>query len=380
MSSGHEYTDFHRTLSCGTLEVTRERGNLALDELFDIAERRNPKRAFLFVSKVLGRHIPVKPSSMRKVYHQLAGLFPTVLPQPILCIGMAETAVGLGAGIFDTLRHHHPESVYLSSTRHPVEGELLCEFKEEHSHATDHLIYLPADTEMRRRVTQAKTLVLIDDEATTGNTFINLLSALRATGKLDNIGHVITVTLTDWSGTALSARCPLPLTRISLVSGQWRWTPYPDAPVPVMPDFNVTSRGSMTITGKQSWGRLGMVAPAGDLGLDVTASHGERILVLGTGEFVWEPFMLAERLEANGAQVSFSSTTRSPIAVGHAIKSAITFMDNYGLGIANFAYNIAHQQFDRLLLCIETSADSVDGQLLHALSDIAPMLEIITYE
>ncbi|MCV5591276.1 adenine/guanine phosphoribosyltransferase, partial [Escherichia coli] len=101
---------------------------------------------------------------------------------------------------------------------------------------------------------------------TTGNTFINLLSALRNTGKLQHIEQVIAVTLTDWSGNALSERTPLPVTSVSLVSGQWGWTPLPDAPVPDMPKVNVTSRGEWDIQGKQSWGRLGMLAPAADLG------------------------------------------------------------------------------------------------------------------
>jgi len=147
-----------------------------------------------------------------------------------------------------------------------------------------------------------------------------------------------------------------------------------------MPAVNVTSRGAWEMTGKQSWGRLGMTAPAGDLGHGISALNGERVLVLGTGEFVWEPFLLAERLEAEGAQVFYSSTTRSPIALGYAIESAISFTDNYGLGIPNFVYNVAHQQFDRVLLCTETPADSVDSQLLKALADVAPVVEIINYD
>lgn len=223
MSDTLEDMIYRRTLSCGTIQVTRDQGDVSLDDLFDIAERRNPKRAFLFVSKVLGRHIPVPPSVMRQAYRQLASQFPATLTGPVLFIGMAETAVGLGAGVFDEVRHQHRESVYLTSTRHPVDGTLLCEFKEEHSHATDHLIYLPDDEEKRRRVTNARTLVLIDDEATTGNTFINLLSALRNTGKLQHIEQVIAVTLTDWSSNALSERTSLPVTSVSLVSGQWGW-------------------------------------------------------------------------------------------------------------------------------------------------------------
>ncbi len=371
---------WRKTLTCGTLSVTPEGSALPLDDLFDVAERRNPKRAFLFVSKVLGRHIPVSPATMRGVYRQLAMQFPVIPDGPVLFIGMAETAVGLGAGVFDEMRNRASESVYLSSTRHPVSGELLCEFKEDHSHATDHLLYLPDDAELRRRVQNARTLVLIDDEATTGNTFINLLAALRAEGGLTAIERVITVTLTDWSGDAIAKACPLPVTTVALVRGDWHWEKNPEAPVPVMPAVNVTARGSVPVTGRQNWGRLGMAAPAGDLGNDIAVAPGEKILVLGTSEFIWEPFLLAERLEQQGAEVKYSSTTRSPIATGFAIQSAIAFSDNYGLGIPNYVYNVAHQQFDRILLCSETPADSLDPILIAALSKVAPKVEVLSYE
>ncbi|WP_039057660.1 phosphoribosyltransferase domain-containing protein [Enterobacter sp. Bisph1] len=377
----HKQQDvFCRTLSGGTIQVNREQGEIALADLFEIAERRNPKRAFLFVSKVLGRHIPVAPSVMRQAYRQLAKRFPATLPGPVLFIGLAETAVGLGAGLFDEVHPRFAEAVYLTSTRHPVDGEMLCEFKEAHSHATDHLLYLPDDSELQRQVTQARTLVMIDDEATTGNTFLNLLLALIATGKLQQLERAVAVTLTDWSNNALAERSPLPVTSVSLVSGQWRWAPFPDAPVPVMPAVNITARGKWPIAAKQSWGRKGMCKSTDDLGAEVTTLCDERVLVLGTGEFVWQPFLLAERLAANGAQVLFSATTRSPIAPGHAIQSALAFSDNYGLGIANFLYNVVHQRFDRVLLCTETPAASVDRHLLNALAEIAPAVEIISYE
>lgn len=371
---------YRKELSGGTLTVTPTGGTLSLESLFDIAERRNPKRAFLFVSKVLGRHIPISPAIMRSAYRQLAQQIPADLPQPVLFIGMAETAVGLGAGVFDEASKVFDEVVYLTSTRHPVDGELMCEFKEDHSHATDHLLYHPADPALRAHVSNARTLVLIDDEATTGKTFINLLEALRTEAGLTAVERVVTVTLTDWSGSAITEQCPLPVTPVSLVQGDWHWERKPDAPVPVMPNVNVTATGSVAITGKQSWGRLGMATAARDLGTTITASAGEKILVLGSGEFVWEPLLLAERLELQGAEVRFSCTTRSPISTGFAIESAIAFTDNYGLGIPNFVYNVAHQQFDRILLCIETPAESVDRALLAALDAVAPSVEVIVYE
>ncbi|CRY84024.1 MULTISPECIES: phosphoribosyltransferase domain-containing protein [Yersiniaceae] len=371
---------YRKELSGGTLTVTPTGGTFSLESLFDIAERRNPKRAFLFVSKVLGRHIPISPAIMRSAYRQLAQQIPADLPQPVLFIGMAETAVGLGAGVFDEASKVFDDVVYLTSTRHPVDGELMCEFKEDHSHATDHLLYHPADPALRAHVSNARTLVLIDDEATTGKTFINLLEALRTEAGLTAVERVVTVTLTDWSGNAITEQCPLPVTPVSLVQGDWHWERKPDAPVPVMPNVNVTATGSVAITGKQSWGRLGMATAARDLGTKITASAGEKILVLGSGEFVWEPLLLAERLELQGAEVRFSCTTRSPISTGFAIESAIAFTDNYGLGIPNFVYNVAHQQFDRILLCIETPAESVDPALLAALNAVAPAVEVIVYE
>ena len=377
-------TVYRRALNTGEIEIKHQASAYSCDALFDMAERRNPKRAFLFVSKVLGRHIPVSPRTMRAVYKQLTAQFPksiyAVHASPILFIGMAETAVGLGAGVFDEMQSRIPNAIYLTSTRHPIPGELLCEFKESHSHATDHLLYLPDNAELRQRVTQARTLVLIDDEATTGNTFMHLIEALSATNKLQHLQQIITITLTDWSGNALQKRCSLPVTCLALIKGSWHWQPKPDAAVPTMPAVSLTAAGKEPITGKQSWGRLGMAAAANDLGRHIKAKKGEKLLVLGSNEFVWEPFLLAERLENEGADVKFSSTTRSPIATGFAIESMISFSDNYGLGIPNFVYNVAQQQLDRILLCVETPVSSVDPLLLRALAKVAPSVEVISYQ
>lgn len=370
---------FHRKLSTGNLKVTSSHA-APLERYFEIAERRNPKRAFLFVSKMLGRHIPIKPSVMRGAYQSLASILPAELPKPVLVIGMAETAVGLAAGVYQEARGSFSESVFLTSTRHPVDGALLCEFKENHSHATDHLIYWPKDPVLAKRVQQAKSLILIDDEATTGNTFANLYAALAEAG-INNIEHLVAVTLTDWSQNALLEKIQGPkISAISLVQGKWSWEAHPDAEPPIMPSVNVTARGAVSIVGPQCWGRLGMDESASRLGNDVKVTPAQKVLVLGTSEFVWQPFLLAEKLEMKGADVFFSSTTRSPIAIGHAIESAITFTDNYGLGIPNFVYNVAHQQFDSVYLCCETPADSIDPALLDALRNIAKHVEVISYE
>ncbi len=371
---------YQKTLSTGTLTVTPRAGAWELDALFDIAERNNPKRSFLFVSKVLGRHIPVRPAVMRSVYVDLACRLPADLTGPVVFIGMAETAVGLAAGVFQEARKWLPESVLLTTTRHPAaKGRLLCGFQESHSHATDHLVYWPADEENAQLFQRAETLVLIDDEATTGNTFANLLSAVAERGH-NQFRRVITVTLTDWSDNALSTRTDLPVQPIALAFGDWHWQARPDAPIPVMPDVNVTATGSVKISSRQSWGRLGMTDAVDDLGADLVAAPGERILILGSSEFIWLPFLLAERLARQGAEAYFSSITRSPIAQGHAIESIMAFRDNYGLGIPNFLYNVIHQRWDRIIIGCETPAASIDPAFLDQLRTVAQRVEVVAYD
>ncbi|TXR27968.1 phosphoribosyltransferase, partial [Ectopseudomonas mendocina] len=62
MESNVVPTSLRAQLKRGLLEVKVDDAVLPPANLFGFAERRNPKRAFLFVSKVLGRHIPVRPS------------------------------------------------------------------------------------------------------------------------------------------------------------------------------------------------------------------------------------------------------------------------------------------------------------------------------
>ena len=60
-------------LQSGLLQIAYEpNNNPSLESLLEFATRANPKRGFLFVSRVLGKHIPCKPSSMRRIYDLLA--------------------------------------------------------------------------------------------------------------------------------------------------------------------------------------------------------------------------------------------------------------------------------------------------------------------
>lgn len=369
---------YKKALRAGELTITVNKSSWQSDVIFDIAERINPKRAFLFISKVLGHHIPVAPGKTREACRYLASSIPDDIKGPVLFIGMAETAVALACGIYQEARFKFPESVLLTTTRHPVDAELLCEFRETHSHATGHLLYYPQDVQLRQWVQHARTVVLIDDETTTGNTFFSLLSALQK--KELNFRQVITVNLTDWSNNALAKRINAEFLSLFLLSGQWDWQPRSGALPVVMPHVDVSTSGRHPLSARQDWGRLGMSEFHCEMGSHIQTQPGERILVVGTEEFVWPAFLLAERLEKEGAAVQFCATTRSPLAQGHAITSVFFFADNYGQSIPHFIYNLGHDRYDRIILCAETQPGTLDTALLRQLESVCDQLTCLYYE
>lgn len=376
-------------LSRGTLTLNyQSKGTYQLDDLLGFAERINPKRAFLFVSKVLGRHIPVAPRKMRQAFGDLANLIPDNLPEPILVIGMAETAVGLSAGFHQVLQQRYPHTLLLNSTRHAQNGKLLTTFSEDHSHASQHLIYQSDDETINQQLFATKTLIMVDDEASTGNTCQNVVNALQQAG-LEQLQQVHLATLVDWSLEKINNhQLDNPaFYRHHLLSGDWQWAEKANAKSVVMPDVATTEAGSQPLLDTGNWGRFPTFDTDNGLEtlqkyltnqLDISTLNDKKVLVLGSNEFVWLPFLLAEKLEQQGIFVKFSALTRSPIAVSpdSAVRSVLQFYDNYGLGMTNFVYNVNPDEWDVVLLCVETAQDSVDTlwQQFDNVKIISPMV------
>lgn len=143
-----------------------------------------------------------------------------------------------------------------------------------------------------------------------------------------------------------------------------------------MPNVATTDAGSQPIYTLPSWGRTpthnstdGVETLWRALPFLPDTFIGKKVLVLGSNEFVWLPFLLAEHLENSGLMVKFSALTRSPIAPSQnkqgAIQHCLSFADNYGLGMTNFVYNVNFDDWDLVVLCIETPPDSVDTLWIH---------------
>ena len=151
-------------------------GDDKLTDLLGLALRRNPKRAHLLVSNVLGKHVPQSPSvvygygfALGRRVRELLGMEEAART---VVLGYAETATGLGHSVADGVGL----APYLHSTRRPVASVAPAGgFEESHSHATSHLL-LPEDPAL---LVGDGPLVLVDDEFSTGNTVLNTIRDLH---------------------------------------------------------------------------------------------------------------------------------------------------------------------------------------------------------
>ncbi|MGW4028179.1 phosphoribosyltransferase domain-containing protein [Streptomyces sp. NPDC004838] len=166
-------------------------GDGRLRSLLGLALRRNPRRAHLLVSNVLGKHIPQSPAVVYEAGRGLGARVRALLGDETaarsVVLGYAETATGLGHSVADGVRL----APYLHSTRRPVDGVPRAGgFEESHSHATSHLL-LPEDTGL---LAATGALILVDDEFSTGNTVLNTIRALHERYPRD---HYVIVALVD---------------------------------------------------------------------------------------------------------------------------------------------------------------------------------------
>lgn len=334
-------------IQAGQLTITIQREELPLESCVTYATRQNPKRLYLFVSKVLGKHWPVRPSVMRDVHVRLAAKI-AALPGPVLVIGMAETATALGRGVAEemALPAGRDDILYLQTTRCRLARPLAFGFDECHSHAPDHAVYWP-EPALQPLFRAARTLVLVDDEISTGRTLAALARAyLRINPGIEQIALVC---ITNWLSAArrriVAEDLERPVQYPALIEGEFHFEPDLRFPPPALPPMathrNQAHDGLVTDSA-----RTGLIAGRWRMNSrchweNIRARVGDQPLaIIGTGEYAYTPFRVALALEAEGYDVCYQSTTRSPILVGDAMTHRREFLDPYGEGIANYLYNL----------------------------------------
>lgn len=361
-------------LATGRLQLTLDPGAVPLHRLLGFALRSHSSRQFLFVSKLLGKHHPVAPYLMRWSYRTLARqILPRCTRGETLWIGMAETATGLGYGVFVAAQALGMRGLFLQTTRYHMTGVERLNFAEAHSHARDFFLYYPRDATARACFEHAPNLVLIDDEISTGLTFLRLIQAYHRINP--TLQRVLIVSLVNFAEAAardkVAREAGVPVSWLALRNGQWHFTAHrtlPDLPVHVVGNGQCKKQllawpGRLGIREPLVW-RPGLLDEL--LPLLRPATPRRPLLVLGTGECNAPAMLLACALEARGWPVRMQSTTRSPIHLGHAIHTVWRFQDNYGDGIDNFLYNMRLEDYSDIVLCHETPFDDVLDERLRA--------------
>ena len=334
-------------LPTGTLTLAIHHADLPPDDLFAVGARANPKRGFLFVSKVLGKHWPVTPQTLAHIHHALAAKLPADLPAPLF-IGMAETATALAQGVFEAWLARQTEqgkALYLHTSRLRVAGAETLPFEETHSHAAQQWLHLPAQP-----LDNIQTLVLIDDELSTGNTFRALAAALAP--RLPALKHIHWLSLTDFSPPAADG-----IIRHSLLRGAWQFRA--GSPLPALPP---TREKAITITDSGS-GRLGI---SHVLTLPEHCFHGltieknARVLILGTGEYIHPAAVYAREIaRRSGAQVYLQSSSRSPAEIWGALSHKRRFADPYDADVPYYLYNLPDKHgYRHIHICHEHPANA----------------------
>jgi adenine/guanine phosphoribosyltransferase-like PRPP-binding protein len=374
----------------------------ALDALAGLALRRNPRRAHLLVSRMLGKHLPVDPAVALKASADLAGRVQEIMPEPALVLGYAETATALGQAVAAEL----PGAQCVLSTRRPGVASIV--FVEEHSHAAGHRVLAPAEL-----LTQPRPVVLVDDELSSGRTAINTIRALHR--QSPHPGYVV-ASLLDVrppqqraAFAELSAELGVPVGAVSLLSGSLhvpadatervahlvaaaepflsvepsRPARFLDAQWPA--DARLTARYGWDHADERKLARL--VRPlAEQLRAGLSAAGARSVLVLGTEELMYAPLRLAAALAEVGATdgltVTYQSTTRSPVAPldrdGYAVRCALAFPASDPAPDEpqrmSFVYNVRPGCADHIVVVTDGGNTT---PMVEALRGCAPVTEVL---
>jgi hypothetical protein len=355
-----------------------DHGILNLQDLVGLSIRRNPKRAHLLVSEVLGKHIPQNPEVISFAGRILGAMVANVLSgrdqneyltraltalksyldtgewdtnstnfvnhlpknvRRVVSIGYAETATSLGFLVAEQI-----DSWYIHSTRCFDETTVpYGNFEEAHSHATSHQL-IPAS---RALLDSGTPVVLIDDEMSTGKTVINTITELHG---ISPHSEYVVASLIDCRHEEDRQRMQdfadslgVKLTVVALATGEVAVpSGATDVAASIIEESAVTdlSHSSVhyspaldshpgVVTYVSVHSEKPVVSRFGINPAEYLPGHAEKVakaigpkdgktVVLGLEEFMYFPLQVAEELSkisSTGQDVFSSSTTQSPVAV-----------------------------------------------------------------
>ncbi len=344
-------------------------------ELAAVAKRENnKKRTWLVVNRLQGKHVPVSPGKALRMFGSLAELLlEEYRGERLLLIGFAETATAVGAAVAEKLG-----ALYIQTTREQIQDVEYFYFSEQHSHATEQKL---VKDDLDRVMERVDWIIFIEDEITTGNTIRNIIELLKkaypgcagfsAASLLNGMAktyqeeyaksgirlHWLLRTChdsyeeraADCRGDGICHGCDSSLPAV--VPEEYRISGCRDA--------RRLTDGTLYKTACRQMGREAVER--------LQPVRGERILVIGTEEFMYPALVLASMLEEKTGWVRCHSTTRSPILVSseawYPLHERYELRSLYDRQRTTFLYDLS--AYDRV--CMVTDAGEEEKEGLYSL-------------
>ncbi len=346
------------------------------EDLFSLAGRvNNQKRTYLLVNPLQAKHVPVSPAKTIRMCKALAKKLPASCRElPTLLIGFAETATAIGAILAKELGE---QCSYLTTTREQFDAEQpFLYFSEVHSHATEQKLCTDRLEDMLRG---AKTIILLDDELTTGNTILNLLGCLApylsadcrmVSASVINRMNAASREKFAQRGVEIAALCYSEDTDATEAEYTAKTTnlnaqaamPCADGVLPQIlrvPFASMPRKGVHTVAYADECAAVAQaILPL------IPKKDGARILILGTEECmapaIWAGAVIEQQ---TGCQVRCHATTRSPIAIcdrdGYPAKNGVQLKSLYDPSRVTYLYNL--DTYDAAFIVTDAHGEYEEG-------------------
>lgn len=366
--------------------------NYQQKDLVRIAKRENnTKRSYLVVDPLQGKHVPVEPSKALNLFKSLAEkLQGKYEGERLLLIGFAETATAIGAQAAITLG-----TKYIQTTREVIPDARYLFFSEAHSHATEQKL---VKDDIDRVINDIDRIVFIEDEVTTGNTIMNIIKIITkeyqkktkfAVASLLNgmteeylkiyqdekieLHYLVKTDHSGYGAVAEQYRCD----GLYICAIPENHT-HESADIDVQSEKNMREHiisipGWMNarrfVDAKQYEAACKKLAKT--VITETVVKQGERVLVIGTEEFMYPALLTGYEIEKMGCVVRCHSTTRSPIAVSteeeYPLHCRYELRSLYAPDRKTFIYDL--ENYDRVIVMTDAALASLKGleTLIYAL-------------
>lgn len=366
--------------------------NYQQKDLVRIAKRENnTKRNYLVVDPLQGKHVPVEPSKALNLFKSLAEkLQGKYEGERLLLIGFAETATAIGAQAAITLG-----TKYIQTTREVIPDARYLFFSEAHSHATEQKL---VKDDIDRVINDIDRIVFIEDEVTTGNTIMNIIKIITkeyqkkikfAVASLLNgmteeylkiyqdekieLHYLVKTDHSGYGAVAEQYRCD----GLYICAIPENHT-HESADIDVQSEKNMREHiisipGWMNarrfVDAKQYEAACRKLAET--VIVETSVKQGERVLVIGTEEFMYPALLTGQEIEKIGCDVRCHSTTRSPIAVSteeeYPLHCRYELCSLYDPERKTFIYDL--ENYDRVIVMTDSALASLKGleTLIYAL-------------